>query len=107
MVKVRIPQSLQAVLWSADIKDLDLEKDKPYIVNQVLGFGLREHLEWLFSVYPKAEIIRIFLEKPIKIYYRSAWNFAKSILLKDKIKLDKYRYLRDLPRKISRVTVLL
>jgi len=45
----KIPSFLQAVLWSVDIKDLNLEEDKIYIINQVLAYGGVEELKWLFK----------------------------------------------------------
>ena len=34
--KLKIPKSFQGILWSANIKNLDLERDKGYIIHQVL-----------------------------------------------------------------------
>jgi hypothetical protein len=33
---------LQPLLWSVKIKDLDLEKDKIFIINQVLALRVRK-----------------------------------------------------------------
>lgn len=48
---MKLPASLQSILWSADIKQLDLTKDKIYIINQILSYGGLKELRWLFSNY--------------------------------------------------------
>ena len=52
----KIPENLQAVLWSEDIKTLDVQKDKTYIVSQVLRYGSLDEIKWLFKNYPKREM---------------------------------------------------
>jgi len=95
----KVPKRLQPILWSVDVKNLDLEKDKVYIINQILGYGGMETLSWLFKSYPKKVIKQIFINKPLKVYTTAAFNFTKEILLeiKDK-KLDPYKYDISLPR---------
>lgn len=96
------PKSLQGVLWSVPVSKLDLERDKAYIINQILAFGVLDELRWLFKTYPKAVIVETFIKQPTKEYTRPAFNFAKNILLdlEDKdLPLD--RYVRDLPRRIG------
>jgi len=39
MKKRKIPKFLQGVLWSVEVDDLDLQKDRAYIVNQILVYG--------------------------------------------------------------------
>lgn len=96
------PKALQGVLWSCAVEKLDLEKDKAYIVNQILAFGVMEELRWLFKMYPKAVIADVFVNHPLKEYTRPAFNFAKNILLELEDKeLPLYRYVRDLPRRIG------
>lgn len=96
-----MPKKLQGILWSADVSKLDLERDKSYIINQILSLGLMDELRWLFKTYPMAEIRRTFMEHPEKSYSNSAFNFCKNILLG----LKEYnppldRYVRTLPRNI-------
>lgn len=99
--KKKVPKKLQGVLWSVDLKDLDLEKNKCYIINQILSLGTLKELNWLFKTYPPAVIKKIFIEKPAKIYTPSAFNFSKNILLgfmKRDLPLNKY--VKTLPRDI-------
>lgn len=101
MKKKKVPKSLQGVLWSVDVNDLDLEEDKAYIINQVLAYGAWRHFKWLFKIYPKPAIKQAFVNKPLKIYAPSGFNFVKNILLGLENKnLKPYNYDRDLPRRI-------
>jgi len=96
-----IPKKLQPILWSTDIKLLDIEKHKEYIIHQVLIYGTFEELQWLFSTYSKKEIIDVFIKKPQKIYPRSMYYFVKNFILslKDK-KLSEGRYVTSISGQI-------
>lgn len=97
----KIPHWLQPILWSVDVTDLDLRKNKSYIINQILSLGTLEELKWLFSTYPRQTLKEIFVKKPSKIYTPSSFNFVKNILLglKNKKLSPKY-YVKSLPRDI-------
>ncbi len=94
-----IPADLQPILWSVGVDKLDLQKDKNYIVHQVLAYGTWEHLKWLFEVYSPEEIKTIFLNNPAKDYTFPAFNFTKNILLNLQDKpIDQTLYVRSFPR---------
>ena len=96
-----IPTSLQPVLWSQNVSTLDIEKDKPYIIHQVLNFGDMEHIRWLKKVYPMSDLNDTFINKPMKIYYPSTLNFVKNYLLTlEKHHIDESKYLKSSPRNI-------
>lgn len=76
-----IPKSWQGILWSCDIKKLDWERDKNYIIHQVLMYGDFKDISLLFKVYSKKEIREVFKKKPLKIYTPQAFNFVKKIIL--------------------------
>lgn len=84
--KSKLPEDLQSVLWSVKIEDLDLEKDKFYIIHQILSFGNFDELKWLFNNYSFGEIKKVFLEHPIRVYRPQSFNFIKDIFLKIKNK---------------------
>ncbi|MCH7730371.1 hypothetical protein IID21_02445 [Patescibacteria group bacterium] len=96
----KIPKSLQPILWSRDINSLDLNKNRAYIINQVLAYGTMEHIKWLFQNYSQREIKKVFIKKPIKIYSPSAFNWINTVLLENKKPLDKTRYVENTPRNI-------
>lgn len=77
----KIPKTLQGILWSADIKNLDLKKNKVYIIHQVLMYGDLDEIAWLFRAYSKEEIRKIFETMPLKIYTPQIFNFVKNIIL--------------------------
>lgn len=91
-----IPSNLQSILWSKSVKKLDLEKDKIYVINQILAYGSLENVKWLFKNIPKSKIENIFINHPQKIYTKSAFHFTKTILLNLKINLDEKKYLKNL-----------
>jgi len=99
-MKNRLPKRLQSVLWSTDISQLNLRKDRAYIVNQVLSFGSLEDLRWLFKVYPSNVIKKTFINSPIKTYRPESFNFAKNILLEIDQKLNSKNYVINTPRNI-------
>lgn len=96
-----IPRSLQAVLWSIPIEQLDLQKNKNYIVHQILAYGRWEHIQWLLKTYPKSEIIAEFVTRPAKDYWPSGFNFIKNYILKIPDILDQNKYDRTTPRIIG------
>ena len=42
-----LPKQLQPVLWSVNIGNLSLEKDKYYIIHQILSYGRLDDILWL------------------------------------------------------------
>lgn len=90
----RIPKNLQAVLWSVDVRHLDLERDKAYIIHQVLLYGTFEEIRWLFTAYHKDEIIETFVHRPMKMYPKNAFHFIKNFVLGlENAKLLEERYV--------------
>ncbi|MEK7497947.1 MAG: hypothetical protein AAB656_03440 [Patescibacteria group bacterium] len=101
MVKTKFPDYFQAVVWSRYINNLDLSKDKEYIINQVLAYGLFDHLKWLFKNYSKKVILSTFLKNPIKIYSYRSLNFVKVLLFGNKkFTLDESSYVKSISRNI-------
>ncbi len=79
--ETKTPEGLQGILWSKDIKNLDLEKDKVYIIHQILSYGNLKQIKWLFTMYKPKEIQEIFLKYPKKIYSPSVFYFIKNFIL--------------------------
>lgn len=97
---MKIPIELQGILWSRDILKLDLERDKNYIIHQVLMYGSLTQINWLRSVYSKEKIEKEFVEKPRKLYTKSAFNFIKNYILGITKQLEVDFYVKDLHRNI-------
>ncbi|AKM82812.1 hypothetical protein A2422_02485 [Candidatus Woesebacteria bacterium RIFOXYC1_FULL_31_51] len=98
---IKIPLNLQSILWSKDIKNLDLQKDKIYIIHQILAYGTWDNIKWLFNTYDTLIIKKIFSLKPEKDYSEKSYNFAKNILLEINNNLDKTKYVKTFPRFIG------
>ena len=81
MTKRKIPKRLQAVLWSCDIKDLDPERDKRYIIHQVLRYGTLNDINWLFHTYSREKVRNVFLKHPSKNYGKESLYFIKDYIL--------------------------
>lgn len=95
----KIPKNLQSVLWSVDINQLDLEKDKGYIIHQIFSYGKMDDILWLFKTYPRQEIIKIFTTHPFKDYEESRFYFVKNYLLDLKGQsLNEKLYVKNIPR---------
>ena len=77
---------MQGLLWSKDLNSLDFEKDKTYIVHQVLSYGDIADIRWLLEVYGRDEAAAVFKESPKKLYQPAVFYFVKDIVLglKDK-----------------------
>lgn len=91
--KIKIPRQLQSVLWSTDINLLDPERDKGYIIHQILIYGTLQHIKWLFATYSKKEIIDVFLHVPYRNYPKENFYFIKNYILglrDDNISADAY-----------------
>lgn len=75
------PKNLQAILWSVDVNQLDLEKDKGYIISQILLYGDLDELKWLFTAYGQKGVTDVFLKQPMKMYFKQPFHFIKNHLL--------------------------
>jgi len=93
---MKVPKKLQPVLWSSDVSKLDHERDKYYVIHQILVYGRMEDLKWLFCNYQKSEIVNVFLQ-PYKSYPERTFYFVKNFLLDlKKEKLDKNNYVTSI-----------
>ena len=95
MRKATIPKSFQPILWSTDIKNLDKERDKNYIVHQVLLYGDFSDLKHLFKIYTLKEVREVFLSSPKKNYSKPILRLIKNFVLDlKKFKIDEEKYIR-------------
>lgn len=95
MKNKKLPAFLQPFLWSVNTNELDLEKDKVYIIHHILAFGNLKALKWLFQTYSLGEIKRIFFNHSCRIYRDSAFNFTTKILLDINKPLNPKKYVAD------------
>jgi len=72
------PEFLKPFLWSADFSKLDKEKNKAYIIFQLLEFGNREAIHWVFESYSVKEIVEVL--KSNRGFSKKSANFWSLIL---------------------------
>lgn len=71
----------QGILWSKDIKNIDIERDKVYIIHQVLSYGKIDQIKYLFKIYELKDIMDVFINHPKRIYSPAVFNFIKNFIL--------------------------
>ena len=96
LTKIKLPDSLQGILWSKNIESINLESDKVYIIHQILAYGDIKEIKWLFEVYPKNDIKNIFTNHPVKIYTRSVYFFIKDFILNIKKDINENNYVKNI-----------
>lgn len=85
----------QGTVWSKNAGKLDKNIDIAYIVNQVLMYGTLDEIKQLKREYGEDKVRQIFIENPINIYSKSAFNFIKNFVLKIKKNLNGGRYIKS------------
>lgn len=99
MENKKLPRFLKGYFWSVKFNDLDINKDKDYIIHQILCYGDLGSMKWLFKTYGRKSIKESFIKKPVKIYRPQTFNWAKNILLDLANKqLDFRKYVINTPR---------
>ncbi|KKP65808.1 MAG: hypothetical protein UR63_C0043G0003 [Candidatus Roizmanbacteria bacterium GW2011_GWC2_35_12] len=98
---MKLPKQLQSVLWSANTDNLDLEKDKYYIIHQILSYGRLADILWLLDNYPRKIINEVFMVS-FKDYERPRFYFVKDAVLglKQWHPNEKY-YVKNISRNIG------
>lgn len=97
LVMSQIPSSLQSILWSVDVKHLEPDRDKGYIIHQVLNYGSFVDLRWLLQTYSKNDIIDVFVNQPSKTYPKPVFQFVKNYILGLKNRsLDENAYITSI-----------
>jgi len=93
----KIPSEFQTLLWSKSIKKIDLEKDKNYIIHQILSYGDLNQIKWLLQVYGKKIVREIFIKNPLPVYTKPVFYFVKNFILGLKnTKLNEKKYIKNI-----------
>jgi len=77
----RIPRTFQPFLWSKNVGKMDRDRDKIYIVHQILSYGDLKELRQLFRIYDRKEVGEVFTKYPKRIYQPSVFYFVKNFIL--------------------------
>ncbi len=93
--KTKLPGSFQGILWPANLKQLDINRDKNYIIHQVLMYGSLKQIKWLMTAYGRKAVRKTFLCHPQNIYTPQAFFFTKNIVLNLKnAKISEKKYVK-------------
>lgn len=79
-IKKKIPQVITPCLWSYNIDNMDLRKDKEIIITQVLNYGDAKRIKWLHSVYTDDDIREIVSNPRRGRWFPKVLNFWETIL---------------------------
>lgn len=74
------PQSVKAVLWSYDLKTIEVQRDKKIIISQVLNFGSEEAIKWLFKQYGFEVVEQVANTIPLFQWNKKSLSLWKIIL---------------------------
>jgi len=99
--EIDLLEKLKAILWSKNIKAIDSEVDKVYIIHQVLSYGDIDEIKLLLKIYSLEEVRDVFVNFPKKIYTKPVFLFIKNYLLKINKELDEKYYVKSFSRSIK------
>lgn len=76
----KFPKFITPCLWSYNIDEMDLKKDKGIIITKVLNYGNLKRIEWLYSIYTEDEIKRVVSNPCCGLWFPKVLNFWETIL---------------------------
>lgn len=82
---------LQPIFWYTNNQKLDQKKDKRRIILQILNYGNRRAMAWLFKHYPKSTIKKVLLERGAGELDKKSLNYWCLIFGINKAKLKRNR----------------
>lgn len=82
------------MVWSKNKDKLTVEDDV-YVINQVLMFGSLEEIGELKNKYGLERLRRVFVDQPLRVYSKPAFNLIKNFILKIGTDLDMGRYIKS------------
>jgi hypothetical protein len=74
-----IPNSFKPYLWSYDLKNLDLEKNKKLIILNILNLGSKKSVDDLFEIYGRENVHKLFTEIPAGNFNKKSYNFWQKV----------------------------
>ena len=82
---------LQPIFWYTDNQKLDQKQDKERIILQILNYGNRHAMAWLFKHYPRSTIKKVLLERGVGELDQKSLNYWCLIFGINKTKLKRNR----------------
>lgn len=96
-MKKSIPKHFQGLLWVKNINKIDIEKDKNYIIHNILMYGTFSDIKWLIEVYSINIVKTVFVSSPKKTYTKPVFRLIKNYILKlKKTELNEEEYIKTL-----------
>ena len=71
----KLPGFLQSCLWSYDLTKVNPKTNTGIIITQVLNWGGRQQLDWLFENYNEDEIKRVMLHPSRGVWLRDKFRY--------------------------------
>jgi len=84
-MKKILPKFLQSILWSYPVKSLDQDKDREYVIAQVLNYGDWPAIKWLRKTYHNEVLKNAILHPRRGLWHERTLNFWEQMF---KIKID-------------------
>ncbi|HAJ44833.1 MAG: hypothetical protein UV53_C0015G0013 [Candidatus Azambacteria bacterium GW2011_GWE1_42_9] len=75
----KIPQKMRWLFWSYDIKTINFDRDKDYVISQVLNYGTWDDIKWLKEIYSDEEIKEIVKNPGRGVWFEKVLNFWTTI----------------------------
>ena len=72
---ISIPNYITKYFWGDDLKDLNIEKNKQYIIQTLLERGDQKALKWLFSVMDTSTIKQLLPSLKLSKKSGNFWEF--------------------------------
>lgn len=82
--KNKLPKPVENVLWSYDLSQIDVNRNKKLIITQVLNFGTKEATDWMFKKYTIGDIRKIAEQIPLGQWEKKSlalWSYYLGIKL--------------------------
>ena len=89
-INCRIPSYIARCLWSFDLNNFDLERNKKLLITQVLNYDDWQGVKWLYEIYSEKEIREVIKHPRRGLWFRRVLNFWQ-IMLKVRIPQEEFQ----------------
>ena len=90
---MKLPNSLKSILWSYNLKNIDINEDVEVIVRAVVNYGDLSHWRWLVKVYGKSVICKVLSQTPQSALRPRVLRLASLIF-----GVEKFKYVSRSPK---------
>ena len=72
----KLPEMFRPILWSFDLSQIDLERDKKTIIVNAINYGTMAHWRWLVKCYGSSVVNQILSTIPSTVLKPRAMRLA-------------------------------